>query len=379
MRDRPPQGAIRVAHIVYDLDAGGMESMVASLARHWQPHPEAPKMSVVTLSGRFGRVGEAIRRDAEEILAIRLVPTLSMVYPAKLARALRSLRPDVAHVHSGCWFKGVRAARMARIPRVVFTEHGRAHQESWIRTALDRYAARRTDVIVPVSADLRKLLEARGIARPDKLRVVPNGIDTNVFAPGEPSGDVIGWLGDGARRPIVGSVGRLDPVKRYDVMLRAFKILIDEWPTKDRPLLAIVGDGPENNALAQLIADLGIHPHVKLLGWSANVANILRAFTVFSLSSDSEGTSISLLEAMGVGICPVVTDVGGNRDVLGDGLAHRLVSRGDVRGLAKAWREALTDHDRRANDARAARQRVVINYSVASMADSYEAIYRGSQ
>ncbi len=95
------------------------------------------------------------------------------------------------------------------------------------------------------------------------------------------------------------------------------------------------------------------------------------------MSSRSEGTSVSLLEAMGAGICPVVTDVGGNAAVLGPSLRHWLVAPEDPAALAAAWRDALDDRTRREADAAAARSRVRAEFALDAMVRRYEAVYEG--
>jgi glycosyltransferase involved in cell wall biosynthesis len=93
------------------------------------------------------------------------------------------------------------------------------------------------------------------------------------------------------------------------------------------------------------------------------------------MSSRSEGTSISLLEAMSSGLCPVVTDVGGNRAVLGDQLTHRLVPADDPHALKAAWDDALRDPARRRSDASSARKRIESAFALAATVAKYEALY----
>jgi glycosyltransferase involved in cell wall biosynthesis len=97
------------------------------------------------------------------------------------------------------------------------------------------------------------------------------------------------------------------------------------------------------------------------------------------MSSRSEGTSVSLLEAMSAGLCPVVTDVGGNAAVLGEALRHRLVPAERPDLLAAAWRAALVDPDRREADAIRARERVLEASGLDAMVRAYEALYEGER
>ena len=104
------------------------------------------------------------------------------------------------------------------------------------------------------------------------------------------------------------------------------------------------GDGSERTALEESAGHLGRHVRgLHLIGWRDDIHDLHRAFCLFTMSSRSEGTSVSLLEAMSAGLCPVVTDVGGNAAVLGRELAHRLVPGQDPAALADAWMDALTD------------------------------------
>jgi glycosyltransferase involved in cell wall biosynthesis len=120
-----------------------------------------------------------------------------------------------------------------------------------------------------------------------------------------------------------------------------------------------------------MVADRTLGAHVRLLGWRDDIHALHAAFTLFTMSSHSEGTSISLLEAMSAGLCPVVTDVGGNRAVVGDELAHRLVPREDPAALAAAWCDALVDRERRMADSDCARQRVERCFDLQAMVRRY--------
>jgi glycosyltransferase involved in cell wall biosynthesis len=126
-----------------------------------------------------------------------------------------------------------------------------------------------------------------------------------------------------------------------------------------------------------LARELELGDAVRWLGWTDDVRDVLAEATAFTLSSRSEGTSISLLEAMSLEVCPVVTAVGGNPAVLGGELAHRLVPSGDVAGLANAYRSVLANDGERRRDAVQARRRVEAEFSLAAMVRAYAKIYVG--
>ena len=137
-----------------------------------------------------------------------------------------------------------------------------------------------------------------------------------------------------------------------------------------------VGDGSERTALEALASELGIGDRVRFLGWRTDAERLYGAFDLFTLTSRSEGTSISLLEAMSTGVCPVVTDVGGNRAVLGQELEGLLVPDNDETGLAASWQRCLAEAPFRVEMGHRARLRVSSAFSLERMVDRHESLYR---
>lgn len=366
---------LRVAHVIQNLNYGGMERLLADLVRCADPTVFESHVVVLQYTGRFAQGLERYGR----IHQCPPLPRWSLLWPGPLIRLLRSIAPDVVHSHSGVWYKATLAARRAGVRRVLHTEHGLRARDSWMSRTVERRAARRTDVVVAVSDALAAIL-AGPIVPPEKVRVVPNGVDTDLHQPGADGAPLRAALGIPPGAPVIGSIGRLEPVKAYDVMLAAFADLRRAWP-RDRPtpVLVLAGDGSERGRLTGLAAQLGLGDAVHFLGWRDDVAALHGASALFTLSSLSEGTSVSLLEAMSAGVCPVVTAVGGNPAVLGDPLRHRLVPARDPLALARAWSAALADPAGLAVDARAARQRVLDAFSLRAMVARYAALYRGGE
>ncbi len=363
---------IRLLHVIQNLNYGGMERLLADLVRRH----DAGRFEVHVMALSYlGRFAEGLEPFATMHLADPL-PRWSMLWPGPLIRQLRRIAPAVIHTHSGVWYKVSLAARRAGVPRLVHTDHGRRSPDPWLARALDRRAARRTDAIVAVSEPLRDHLARRVVPDPSRLRVITNGVDTSLHRPREDDGCVRRSLGIPAEAPVLGSVGRLEPIKGYDVMLEAFRLLRAQWTGSAPPHLVIGGEGSERVRLQTLVDAAGLGTHLHLLGWRDDIHDLHAAFTLFTMSSRSEGTSVSLLEAMSAGLCPVVTDVGGNANVLGPSLRHRLVPSEDPAALAGAWRKALEQSEALAADARAARARVEEAFGLETMVRAYEALYR---
>ena len=229
--------------------------------------------------------------------------------------------------------------------------------------------------MVAVSKALADQLARTVVRRPDRIRVVVNGIDPEVYHPQADDGAIRRELGIPSAVPIIGSIGRLESVKGYDVMVEAFARLRAQWESQPAPVLVVAGDGLERGRLASLVQRRGLEGVAHLVGWRDDVHALHASFSVFTMSSRSEGTSVSLLEAMGAAICPVVTDVGGNSFVLGERLRHRLVPPEDPRALASAWQQALSNPTQRLADGQEARSRVGERFALRTMVEEYERLY----
>jgi len=361
---------VRVLHIVQNLNYGGMERVVSDLILHSDRERFEQHLLCLQYLGRFS---EGLERVAELHVA-NPMSRLSMVNPVGLAREIRRIAPDVVHTHSGVWYKASLASRKAGVRALVHTEHGRRSPDPLLDRVVDGAAARRTDAVVAVSERLAQELPGALRMSPDRVVCIPNGIDTEIYHPRQDNGALRRELGLAPDTQIVGSIGRLEPIKAYNTMVAAFA-RFSETEVGRKAVLVIGGEGSERPALERQIDELGLRGRVLLLGWRNDIHDLLSAFSLFSMSSRSEGTSISLLEAMSAGLPPVVTDVGGNSAVLGDALPHCLVPFGDTKALSDAWSRILVTSDSRRADSALARRRVVDAFGVSAVARRYEELY----
>ena len=364
-------GRLRVLHVVSHLHQGGLERVVSNLAL--KTDPTQFDVQVLCLS-ELGTLAEEIRESIQVSLLGRQ-SRFSMFYPARFVRFLRESRPDVLHCHSGVWLKSVRAGRLDGALRIIYTEHGRRSPDPRAVRALDSIACRDTDLVVAVSSQLATQLEQDVVQGRVPISLIPNGVDTGIFCPQAHTVSVVRKrLGIPTDAFVVGSLGRLVPIKTLQVLLDSFGKLLRQLPSLSARLV-IGGDGPEGPMLRALAKRLGLSDQVIFLGWRDDTHMIYPAMDVFSLSSVSEGTSISLLEAMSSGVCPVVTAVGGNPSVLGPDLSECLVPPNEPQQLANAWAALATDSARRSTLASLARDRVLDKYSLRAMVRAYEETY----
>lgn len=361
-----------MAHVIQNLNYGGMERVLQSLVR------ELPgrgfEIHVVVLE-YFGRFAEGLGETAT-LHQVPRMSKLSLFRPLELAAMLRRIAPDVVHSHTGVWMKAARAAALAQVPVMVHTEHGRPMPDRRTDQWIDGLASRSTDCVIAVSESLADLLDRRIVHDRSRIRVIINGVGVSHLRPAADRFSLRQELGLPTDALVVGSIGRLEPVKNYALAIQALARLGSLPGAEDAAYLLLAGDGSERGHLERLALRLGVASQVKFLGWRSDPERIYGAFDVFTLTSRSEGTSISLLESMSGGVCPVVTDVGGNRAVLGPELEGLLVPDNDEIALAASWRRCLTDSAFRREMGRRAQLRVSAAFSLERMVEQHATLYR---
>ena len=365
--------AVRVTHVVHEFEGGGLETLVAAMARGMDP--QRVSSAVVSLSGSIGRLGRELEHQLRAMIAVKPLPLISLVAPLGVASTIRRTGAEVVHVHSGVWLKAAIAARFAGARGVLFTEHGREHDDPATAKWMDRRAAQMTDRIVAVSTRLERYLHEQVGIEQRQLITIENGIDTERFSPGPPRSLARVTLGIPNDAVVVGSVGRLEPVKAYDRILRSVRHVLDQGNSQRPIFVLLCGDGSQREPLRELARSLDLEQNVILPGWLADPADAYRMMDVFVLPSISEGLSVSLLEAMATGIAPLVTPVGANADVLRDRLAKQVVPAEDITHFAAALGELTRSEARRNELGTAARAAVVDRFSQTRMFESYMSLY----
>jgi len=347
-----------------------MEIVASSLAtglagRGWEPG--------VTCTEALGELGPALRNAAIPVALVPAPGVRSMIRAPRLAAHFRARNPNLVMTHSGVWLRGARAARAAGVGAVLHAIHGLFVKEPWFGPAEKRLGARYTDRIVAVSPSLREYL--RQVVRiPDaRIEVIPNGIDTARFRPGQGREAARARIGAGPETLVLGCVSRLDPVKNLPLLLRVAAELMRE-PRNIRVLL--VGDGPARAQLEELSATLGIADRVHFAGAVADPEQWYGAMDVFVLPSFIEAAPMCLLEAMASGCCVVATDVGANRATLADGEAGALIPADDHVALSDTLRWLADDRPERHRLQDAGLRRVRQEFSLDRMVESYDDLFR---
>jgi glycosyltransferase involved in cell wall biosynthesis len=227
------------------------------------------------------------------------------------------------------------------------------------------------DRIFAVSSDLRQHMIAEGLP-PSRIDVNYNGIHAGEEATRAHRSEARRSLGIADEEVLLGTVGRLDPVKDLPTQIRAVALL---RATGAACRLAIVGDGPEAPRLATLIERLGLAGAVHLIGYRADVRAVMAGFDVYLNSSAHEGVSLTVLEAMATGLPVIATRVGGNPEVVMPGETGLLVPAADPQALADAVASLMRAHLSRRAMGQAGRARVLERFSLDRMVDRYYRSY----
>jgi glycosyltransferase involved in cell wall biosynthesis len=349
---------LHIAHITLGLDIGGQEKLLVELARHNDPARFA--QTFVSLSGR-GKLADSIEAHGGRVIALDEPPGLRPRMIWRLGRLMRRERFDLVHTHDDKpLIYAAPAAWLARIPRRFHTHHhGAIPQFTRRQRLLVRWASRLVDPFICVSHDGARCAAAQGIAA-RRLRVIWNGIDLDRFA----------FRGPQPAGPAV-VVARLTAEKDVQNLLRAVPQVARVLP---QFRVEIAGDGPCRAALERLGAELGVAERVRFLGEVRDVPALLARARLFVLPSQTEGISLTILEAMASGLPVVATRVGGSPEVV-EGGTGVLVPPRDPEALAHAIVRVAGNPDEALLMGRAARRRVEAHFDVRKMVEQYAALY----
>lgn len=327
-------------------------------------------VGVISMQDRAGTAMEAAL-DAEGVptwfLGKRLGPDLRMV--PRIARAFREFRPDVLHSHMYALKYALPALALRRRCRAVHTFHNVAERESDAATRRVHALAFRVGV-VPVAIGDAVAESARRVYGRAPRHTIPNGIPVAAYAerPGTRE-EVRRGLAIPLDAPVFICVGRLDPQKNHEALLRAFFTV----PSRDAHLL-VVGSGALRAGLERLAVELGVAERVHFLGVRSDVPRLLSAADVFVLASSWEGNPLAVMEAMAARKPVVATAVGCVPELVPEP-AGELVPPGDERVLASAMarfaRDPLLAREKGAAAERIARDR----FDEVVMARAYERLY----
>jgi sugar transferase (PEP-CTERM/EpsH1 system associated) len=368
----------RVVHCVLSLGVGGLERIVVDLVRMARRRGEI--VSVLCLE-QPGVLAAQVEASGADVYCLNKPPGIDAETSLKAEEFLARTKPDLLHTHQigALWYAG-RAARRAGVPAVIHTEHidnAAKTKGLWKKLKLRtlwRRSAKYADYFCCVSRDIARSAARWWTVPKRKIRVVLNGIDTDRYNDHPSSAMLRQKLGIANDVKVIGNVGRLNEVKRQDLLLRAFARLREQVANLH---LLLVGDGPEKERLKDLASTLGISSAVTFAGYQLQPESYLQVMDVFALTSRLEGLPLVILEAWAAGLPVVSTSVGGVPGLIDDNENGLLIPDGDETALVAALKALLNDPKLASMIAARGRSLARERYSLSRMDANYCALRDG--
>jgi glycosyltransferase involved in cell wall biosynthesis len=361
---------ISVLYVIWSLQTGGAERVVADLARGLDRRVFRPMVCCLNFKGRLA---EELEAEGIPVFALDKRPKLDPRLLLRLVRLMRKERVDVVHTHlwtSSLW--GRLAALLAGVPVRVVTEH---NIDTWRRPwhlLADRLLGYFTHEWIFVSGEVESFYRKHLGRASRRGRVVHNGIDVAALSRPVDRHEVRRRMGLPPEARVAGVVGRLDPRKGHRYFVEALHRLSAQDPSV---FGLVVGEGKEKEALHAQRDALGLAERLCLVGYWPSLAEALAAIDVFVLPSLMEGHPLAILEAMAAGKPVVATRVGGNPEAVEDGVTGLLVPAEDVTALEGAMRALLGDPDRAQRMGDEARRRLDQRFSLAAAVRANQEVY----
>lgn len=362
-----------ILFVNHSLAMGGIERMICDFADSL-PRDEFNVHAAVFEAG--GVLEETLSLSGIPVHHLDKKEGLDFGLVKRLAALTREIGADVIHSNNySAWLYSVLASKFGGTGVCVHTEHSNVDSGEKRRYVLEWILSHWTHFVVSVSEMVRMNLIERARIDTRRIRYVPNGIDTVQFSSSvdirHATREELGLADD---EVVVGAIGRLVPVKNHGLLLDAFSRALGKGVSLR---LMIIGEGPERELLEETVGRLGLGSQVILTGERQDVDVLLNAMDIYVLSSLSEGMSLSLLEAMSMGLPIIATAVGGSVDLVQEQNGI-LVPSGDAEAMKDAIIRLASDFEARKRMGQASRASVLEHYSKDAMVKHYCDIYRNA-
>lgn len=361
----------RVMHLTFDMRIGGTEQVIKNLIEGSDSNTF--DMSIFCLEQPVGPFGEMLLTQGINIDTVQRKKGFDISLIKTIKKHLSKNNIDVLHCHQYTpWVYGTFAA-IGTNTKVIFTEHGRFYPDrsSWKRRYVNPALSFFTDSITAISYATKQALVDYEFIPERKIEVIYNGI-APVSADSARALKLKQKLKINNSTKVIGTIARLDPIKNHRMMFNAYKRVLNDFSDT---ILLLVGDGEERENIESLVKESGIQDKVILTGYISEPGTYLECMDIFLLPSLSEGTSMTLLEAMSLQKPCVVTDAGGNREIIKNDYNGTVTENDNCEEFSNAISALLGNTVRQKEMGEAALTRFDQNFTVTHMVDKYRQIY----
>ena len=373
---------MRVLHLITTLNRGGIERWVLQMLERG---PSLGIHSDVCCRKERGAWAEKAEALGANVFVIHFGP-LHVSYGKKLRQLLRQGAYDLVHCHLGS-YSGypVYLAHREGLP-IITTFHNTdlPPQEPWLKGVLAsrvrslyskqsiRYAVRRCEQVVCVSAVVADRVASDNHAARGRVRVIYHGVEVPPLASEDDRARFRGSLGWGDKDVLVLHVGRFDEQKNHEAVVTMFHRVIQQ---KSYARLVMVGDGPLRPIIERRVKELGLEDKARFLGYRDDVPAIMSVSDVFVFPSINEGFGIVAIEAAAAGLPVVASRVPGLTEVVRHKETGVLCDLHDIAGMVEAVKTLIEDESMRSQMGAAGRQWVSENFSEEHMVQEYLDVY----
>jgi sugar transferase (PEP-CTERM/EpsH1 system associated) len=365
---------IKILHIVHSLQIGGLENGVVNLINNLNSDTFEHAVCCIDSSGPMA---DRIKRPVD-IYSLKKGDNRDYLLSLKISKVVRKVRPDIVHTRNWGTIDGVAGARIAGVKKIIHGEHGREATDprgaNSLRKRVRKLLGSWISQFVAVSDDLRSwLIDDVGISSAKVAQII-NGVDTDFYSPSNQRQSTRARLGIEPDSFVVGTVGRLDPVKDHETLLKAFHSV--STSNEHRKLvLIVVGTGPLEERLKALSKQLNISAHIHFVGQQEEMQSLYQSMDIYVLPSIAEGISNTILEAMASGLPIIASNVGGNLELVEQGRNGFFFSPGSVDALAYLIGQYLHNDFIVRDHGIQSRQRAIDKFSMYQMAHKYASLY----
>jgi sugar transferase (PEP-CTERM/EpsH1 system associated) len=366
---------LHIMHVLYSLDIGGMENIVVNLVNKLNPMYFS---SSICCLGFVGRFEENVAQDRVKIFNLHKRPGHDPFLFLRLGTLFK--RENVKIVNTYNWagfFDGVLGAKIANVPVIIHSEHGKEYEDL---DGIKRRRALTYKLILPIipnavvtvcealKNDFIKLTNIKN----EKIITIYNGVELEKFNPNIDIKKKKKEIGCNEEDIIIGTVGRLDPIKDYSTLIYAAKSVIEEFSNIK---FLFIGDGAEFSKLKNLTHTLNISQNTIFLGSRNDVPQLLKIMYLFVLPSLSEGLSCTILEAMAAKLPVIATNVGGNPEIVINGKSGILFKPKDYHSLAKYIIDLIKNSTKAYDMGKYGFERIKRDFNLSKMISAYESLY----
>ncbi|MDQ6959663.1 MAG: TIGR03088 family PEP-CTERM/XrtA system glycosyltransferase, partial [Mariprofundaceae bacterium] len=367
-----------IVHVMFRFDTGGLESVILKLINDLPENAYRHAIISLTTASDFHH---RITRSDVPVFTLAKQPGKDLKSYVRYWKLLRQLHPDLVHTCNIATMDTVVASYCAGITPCIHAEHGRdiydLRGENRKYILLRRLLAPFFTRIIAVSGELEQWLLKRVKLSRGKVQLIYNGVNLELFSAQAEQRQA--HLPAGFADPdtvIIGTVGRLAPVKNQALVIDAVAHMVKQTPESAHKIrLVLVGDGELADALQHQVRRLEMEPYVWFAGNRDDVQVLMRCMDVFVLASLAEGIALTVLEAMASGLPLVLTQVGGNPELVRDNENGFLIPSESPESLAGALQRYIEDPALRRRHGRAGRLRVEKQFNVRTMVEQYQRLF----